>query len=356
MKSAIHLIFDQIFYKLLSTSPKAAIVILNWNGRHYLEKFLPSVLDTAYPNFEVIVADNGSDDDSLLFLEKNYPHIRIIKFPFNYGFAKGYNDAFKQVVADYYILLNSDVEVQPGWLDPMIELLESEKTIAACQPKLLAFNNKKKFEYAGGAGGWLDSYGYPFAKGRIFDVCEEDTGQYEKTEAVFWVTGAAMLIRSTVFHEMKGFDEYFFAHQEEIDLCWRMQLAKYKVFSCPRSVVYHVGGGTLPRGNTLKTYLNFRNNQIMLYKNLPWSQKWWKIPFRQFLDSISAWKGLLTGDGGYFIAILRAHAAFAKWLFFKRHRSVFPSKRTGKLYGLYKGNMVWQHFVKGKKYFSEIIK
>jgi len=336
--------------------PKAAIVILNWNGSHYLKKFLPSVLETTYSEFEVIVADNGSTDDSLVFLEKNYPHIRILKFPFNYGFAKGYNEALKQVVADYYILLNSDVEVKPGWLNPMIELLESDKTIAACQPKLLAFNNKNMFEYAGGAGGWLDSYGYPFAKGRIFDVCEEDTGQYEKTEAVFWVTGAAMLIRSSVFHEMKGFDEYFFAHQEEIDLCWRMQLAEYKLYSCPGSVVYHVGGGTLPRGNSLKTYLNFRNNQIMLFKNLPWSQKWWKIPFRQFLDSVSAWKGLLTGDGGYFIAILRAHAAFAKWLFFKRHKSVFPSKRTGKLYGLYKGNMVWQHFVKGKKYFSEIIK
>jgi len=336
--------------------PKAAIVILNWNGSHYLKKFLPSVLETTYSEFEVIVADNGSTDDSLVFLEKNYPHIRILKFPFNYGFAKGYNEALKQVVADYYILLNSDVEVKPGWLNPMIELLESDKTIAACQPKLLAFNNKNMFEYAGGAGGWLDSYGYPFAKGRIFDVCEEDTGQYEKTEAVFWVTGAAMLIRSSVFHEMKGFDEYFFAHQEEIDLCWRMQLAEYKLYSCPSSVVYHVGGGTLPRGNSLKTYLNFRNNQIMLFKNLPWSQKWWKIPFRQFLDSVSAWKGLLTGDGGYFIAILRAHAAFAKWLFFKRHKSVFPSKRTGKLYGLYKGNMVWQHFVKGKKYFSEIIK
>ena len=340
----------------MNTSPKAAIVILNWNGRHYMEKFLPSVLGTTYSNVEIIIADNGSADDSLVFLEKNYPDIRIIKFPFNYGFAKGYNEALKRVVADYYVLLNSDVEVEPGWLDPMIKLLEPDKTIAACQPKLLAFNNKKMFEYAGGAGGWLDSYGYPFAKGRIFDVCEEDKGQYEKTEAVFWVTGAAMIIRSTVFHEMKGFDEYFFAHQEEIDLCWRMQLAEYKLYSCPQSVVYHVGGGTLPRGNSLKTYLNFRNNQIMLFKNLPWSQKWWKIPFRQFFDAVSAWKGLLTGDGGYFIAIIRAHAAFAKWLFFFRHKSIFPAKKTGKLHGLYKGNMVWQHFVKGKKYFSEIIK
>lgn len=338
------------------TLPKVAIVILNWNGRNYLEKFLPSVLSTEYSNFEVVVADNGSTDDSVSFLEKNFSGVRIIKFPANYGFAKGYNEALKQVDAMYYTLLNSDVETQPGWLQPMIQLLETDHTVAACQPKLLSYANKKLFEYAGAAGGWLDSLGYPFAKGRIFDVCEEDRGQYDKMEPVFWVTGAAMVIRRNVFHEMKGFDEYFFAHQEEIDLCWRIQLAGYKLFSCPQSVVYHVGGGTLPRGNTLKTYLNFRNNQIMLFKNLPWSQLWWKIPFRQFLDSVSAWKGLLTGDGGYFIAIIRGHMAFIKWLFFKRHKSIFPVKKTGKLYGLYKGNLVWQHFVKGKKYFSEIVK
>lgn len=340
----------------MSQQPKVVIIILNWNGRDYLEKFLPSVLSSSYTGFEVVVADNGSVDDSVPFLKKNYPQVRIIGFPVNYGFAKGYNEAIKQVDAPYLVLLNSDVEVEQGWLDPMVALLESDKSIAACQPKLLAFNNKKMFEYAGGSGGWLDSYGYPFARGRIFDICEEDTGQYDNVEPIFWVTGAAMFIRKEVFLEMKGFDEYFFAHQEEIDLCWRIQLAGYKLFSCPASVVYHVGGGTLPRGNTLKTYLNFRNNQIMLFKNLPWSQKWWKIPVRVFFDMVSAWKGLLTGDGGYFIAILRAHLAFAKWLLFKRHRSMFPMKKTGRLNGLYKGNMVWQHFVKGKKFFSEIIK
>jgi hypothetical protein len=340
----------------LNNLPKAAIVILNWNGRNYLEQFLPSVLATDYANLEVIVADNGSIDDSLLFLKKNYPQVRLILFNQNLGFAKGYNEALKKVKADYYVILNSDVEVQPGWLQPVIDLLEKDMQHSAAQPKLLAYNNKNFFEYAGAAGGWLDSYGYPFARGRIFDVMEEDKGQYDKQEQVFWTTGAAMIIRSSVFHEMKGFDEYFFAHQEEIDLCWRMQLAGYKLFCCPASVVYHVGGGTLPKGNTMKTYLNFRNNQIMIYKNLPWSQKWWKIPFRQFLDAVSAWKGLLKGDAGYFLAIVRAHAAFAKWLFFKQKRSVFPLKRHGKLQGLYKGNLVWQHFVKGKKYFRELIK
>jgi len=340
----------------LSTSPKVAIVILNWNGQHYLEKFLPSVLATTYRNYEIIVSDNASTDGSVSFLQQKFPRVKLIRLDQNYGFAKGYNLTLEQVHADYFALINSDVEVQPGWLTPIINLLEEDRLNAACQPKLLSYNNRNVFEYAGGAGGWLDSFGYPFARGRIFDVSEEDKGQYDKTERVFWVTGAAMVVRAEVFREMKGFDSYFFAHQEEIDLCWRMQLAGYKVFANPSSVVYHVGGGTLPRGNTLKTYLNFRNNQIMLYKNLPWSQKWWKIPFRIFLDMVSAWKGLFIGDGGYFLAILRAHFSFYKWVLFEKKQSIFPQKTTGQLAGVYKGNLVWQHFVKGKKYFSQLIK
>ncbi len=337
-------------------SPKVAIVILNWNGRHFLEKFLPSVLATSYENYEVIVSDNASTDGSVAFLQQKFPQVKLIRLDQNYGFAKGYNLTMDQVQADYFALINSDVEVEPGWLDRIINLLEQDDLNAACQPKLLSYNNKNVFEYAGGAGGWLDSFGYPFARGRIFDICEEDKGQYDEVERVFWVTGAAMVIRSNVFREMKGFDNYFFAHQEEIDLCWRMQLAGYKLFADPSSVVYHVGGGTLPRGNTLKTYLNFRNNQVMLYKNLPWSQKWWKIPFRIFLDAVSAWKGLFMGDGGYFLAILRAHLSFIKWMLVEKKQSIFPVRRTGELAGLYKGNLVWQHFIKGKKYFSQLIK
>ncbi len=340
----------------MNNSPQAAIVILNWNGQKFLEKFLPSVRASSYDNFKIIVADNGSSDNSVLFLETKYPDIELILLPENYGFAKGYNLALEKTEADYYIILNSDVEVEPDWIEPMVKLLESDKTIAACQPKLLSYNNKEFFEYAGGAGGWLDAYGYPFAKGRVFDIQEKDTGQYDQSEPIFWASGAALFIRASVFKEMKGFDEYFFAHQEEIDLCWRMQLAGYKIYSCPQSVVYHVGGGTLPRGNSKKTYLNFRNNTVMMYKNMPWSEKWWKLPFRNLLDAISAWKGLLTGDAGYFVAIARAHAAFAKWLVFKQRKSVFPKKRDGRLLGYYKGNMVWQHFMKKKKYFSEIIK
>jgi GT2 family glycosyltransferase len=348
-------IFDQILNSTLNSSPKVAIVILNWNGKKYLEQFLPSVLSTRYSSFEVVIADNGSTDDSISFLQTNYPSIRLVRFSENLGFAKGYNDALKQVESDYYVLLNSDVEVTDGWLQPQVDLLENDKMIAASQPKILSYNNKKMFEYAGAAGGWLDKYGYPFAKGRVFDICEEDKGQYDQSEPIFWASGAALFIRSKVFHEMKGFDEYFFAHQEEIDLCWRIQLAGYKIYSCPSSVVYHVGGGTLPRGNSLKTYLNFRNNRIMMSKNLPLSKKLWAMPARHFLDGISAWKGLLTGDGGYFIAILRAQVAFLKWWFFYQKKSLFPSTKKGNLSGYLQKNMVWQHFAKKKNSFSKIV-
>lgn len=335
--------------------PSVAIVILNWNGKHHLEQFLPSVSSTTYSNYKIIVADNGSTDDSLDYLKKTFPQIELIILDKNYGFAKGYNEALKQVTADYYMLLNSDVEVQRDWLQPMVDILQKEENAVACQPKILGFKNKNLFEYAGGAGGWLDLFGYPFARGRIFDICEEDKGQFNKTEEVFWASGAAMLIKSEVYHRLKGFDEYFFAHQEEIDLCWRIHLAGHRIFCCPQSVIYHVGGGTLPRGNSRKTFLNFRNNQILLAKNLSWSEKWWKIPFRLFLDQVSAVKGLLSGDAGYFVAIFKAHLAFFDWALFKQHRKPDHTRRKMKtLPGVYHGNIVWQHFVLKKKFFRDI--
>lgn len=339
----------------MTVSPSVAIVILNWNGKHYLQQFLPSILTSGYSNYRLIIADNASTDDSLDFLKITYPEIEIIQLRKNFGFAKGYNEALKEVTADYYLLLNSDVEITPGWITPMIDLLESDTEFAACQPKILAYNNKKLFEYAGGAGGWLDAFGYPFARGRVFDFCEEDHGQYNDTIEVFWASGAALLIKSGVFHKMNGFDEYFFAHQEEIDLCWRMQLAGYKIFCCPQSVVYHVGGGTLPRGNSLKTFLNFRNNQVMLTKNLPASEKWWKIPYRIILDNVSALKGLFSGDAGYFLAIIKAHMAFFYWLLFKRTRSKQVRRKLVQLKGLFKGNIAWEHFAKKKTRFTQIV-
>jgi GT2 family glycosyltransferase len=331
------------------------VVILNWNGKKFLERFLPSLLSTHYDNMEVVVADNGSTDDSIPFLEASYSQITLLRFETNYGFAKGYNEALKKVTADYYVILNSDVEVPPDWLRPMVDLLESNKQIAACQPKLLWERDKKLFEYAGGSGGWLDRYGYPFARGRIFNNCEEDRGQYNDVVPVFWASGAALFIRAAVFHEAGGFDEYFFAHQEEIDLCWRIQLSGYLVYACPTSFVYHVGGGTLPQGNSLKTFLNFRNNRIMLSKNLPLSKRLWVMPLRSALDAVSAFKGLLSGDGGYFLAVCKAHIAFLKWWLFHRNSGPRPSNKKGELHGYFRGNLAWQHFVKKRKWFSEIV-
>ncbi|GAA4332291.1 glycosyltransferase family 2 protein [Flaviaesturariibacter amylovorans] len=340
----------------MTAAPLVAIVILNWNGKHYLEQFLPSVLATQYANYKVVVADNASSDDSLAFLRARYPQVELVVLPQNYGFARGYNEALRQVTADYYVLLNSDVEVTPGWVTPIIRLLESDARAAACQPKLLAFHHKHLFEYAGGAGGWLDHFGYPFSRGRIFDVCEEDSGQFEETQEVFWASGAALFIKASIFHELSGFDDFFFAHQEEIDLCWRLQRAGYRVYCCPESVVYHVGGGTLPKGNSRKTFLNFRNNHIMLAKNLPAGEKWWKIPYRLLLDQVAAFKGALGGDSGYFVAINRAHIAYYKWLFSKRKKDGLPKPPLRRLAGVYPGNLIWEHFVKGKKSFREIVK
>ena len=348
--SSLHL--GKLFF--LSPSPSVAIVILNWNGKAYLEQFLPSVCKTSYNNYKLVVADNASNDASVDFLKKGYPDIELTLLPENFGFAKGYNEALKNINADYYVLLNSDVEVERDWLQPMVQLLEQDASNAACQPKLLSFKNKNIFEYAGGAGGWLDLFGYPFSRGRVFDISEKDAGQYNNTQQVFWASGAALMIKSHVYHQMGGFDAFFFAHQEEIDLCWRMQLAGYKVYCCPQSVVYHVGGGTLPRGNSLKTYLNFRNNHIMMAKNLPLKEKVWKIPFRLGLDWITALKGLLTGDGGYSLAILRAHAAFLKWIFTAEKNTPYTRRALKSLTGVYKGNLVWQHFVLGKKYFNQL--
>ena len=341
----------------MSSLPSVAIVILNWNGKQFLQQFLPSVLATTYGNCRVIIADNSSTDNSVIFLKENFPGVEVISLSQNFGFAKGYNEALKQVNCEYYVLLNSDVEVKQDWLEPIISMMEGTKLISACQPKILSYHSKSQFEYAGAAGGWIDSFGYPFSRGRIFDVCEEDQAQYDSIQKIFWASGAAMVVRSKLFHQMGGFDEYFFAHQEEIDLCWRMQLAGYKIYSCPQSIVYHVGGGTLPKGNSRKTFLNFRNNQIMLAKNLPLSEKWWKIPFRLMLDQLTAWKGLLSGDVGYFAAIIKAHLAFVYWIFFgKKKKFIYSKKKLNKLDGAYNGNIAWQHFYKKKNFFSEIIK
>lgn len=341
----------------LSKFPSVAIVILNWNGKHYLQQFLSSIISSTYPNYKIVVVDNASTDGSFDLLREEFQEVDVMIFKENLGFAKGYNEALKGMDADYYAILNSDVEVSENWLEPIVELLEQNEVNAACQPKILSYNSKTKFEYAGASGGWLDEYGYPFARGRIFDYCEEDIGQYDKTEEVFWASGAALIIKSKVFHQLQGFDEFFFAHQEEIDLCWRIQLAGKKVFCCPQSVVYHVGGGTLPQGSTRKVYLNFRNNHIMMAKNMHWSEKWWKIPFRILLDLTSALKGLLSGNGEYFAAILKAHIAYYKWLIFSKKNSLSESSRKlSTLTGVFTGNVIWEYFIKKKKRFQDVVR
>ena len=337
----------------LNAFPSVAVIILNWNGKKFLEKFLPFLLKSSYPNLQLIVADNGSTDDSVNFVTENFGQVRVLRSDINEGFAKGYNTALRQVSADYFALLNSDVEVTVRWIEPIIELMERKRNVAACQPKMLNYNKKSLFEYAGACGGWLDSYGYPFCRGRIFDTCEQDNGQYDMEEPIFWASGAAMIVRASVFKEMRGFDEYFFAHQEEIDLCWRMQLAGYEIYSCPASVIYHVGGGTLPTGSSRKVFLNFRNNLVMLSKNYPWSEKVLKIPFRILLDIVSATKNLLAGNVGYFFAVMKAHFAYLGWMFGKKG-NWFPIKRSGQLHCVYRGNIVWAYFFQKKRTFSEI--
>ncbi len=334
--------------------PLVSIVILNYNGAGYLAKFLPSVLATQYENFEVVVADNGSSDNSIELLKEKFPSVKIITNPTNEGFAGGYNWALQKVEANYFVLLNSDVAVDPNWIQPMVDLLESNKTIGACQPKILSYNNQELFEYAGASGGWIDAFGYPFSRGRVFDVCEKDEKQYDTAAPIFWATGACMMIRSELFHKMKGFDASFFAHQEEIDLCWRMQLAGYAVFACPQAYVFHVGAGTLPRGGR-KVFLNFRNNLIMLTKNLPLSELAWKLPSRFALDAISAFKGLLSGDASFFFAIAKAHFAYLGYIFSGKLNRTKSPKPLISLGGVYPGCLVFQYFIKNKHYFSKIV-
>ena len=333
--------------------PSIAIVILNYNGKDFLKQFLPSVISSTYTNKKIIIADNASSDDSIQWLLENYPEIEIIINKINDGFAGGYNWALKQIEADFYVLLNSDVSVSPNWIEPIIQLMESDKTIGACQPKILSWNKPDSFEYAGACGGYIDILGYPFSRGRVFDVCEKDEGQYNSVQKIFWATGAAMFVRSKVFHELNGFDASFFAHMEEIDLCWRMQLAGYNIYAQPDSVVYHVGGGTLPKGFK-KTYLNFRNNLLMLGKNLSWQEKIYKIPFRFMMDAVSAWQGLLGGNSTIYKAIFKAHLQVLFIWLTQRNQNIFYAKKPmNTLSGVFNGSVVWQYFVKKKSKFSD---
>jgi len=335
---------------------KVAVVILNWNGRSFLEKFLPHVIQHS-TNCNVFVADNNSTDDSVSFLKANYPNIHIIVNKQNEGFAKGYNTALKQVQADYYVLLNSDVEVTPNWIEPIINLMDSNPQIGACQPKILDYNNRNQFEYAGAAGGFIDKYGYPFCRGRIFNNLEEDKHQYDDIKEVFWATGACMFVRSEAFWKVGGFDDDYFAHMEEIDVCWRMKNIGYQVFVNPQSFIYHVGGGTLNKLSPKKTYLNFRNNLITVTKNAYSQFLIIKILYRMVLDGVAGIKFLLEGNASHCIAVIKAHFSFYAMLpsTLKKRKALqqldnFKYSTTG----VFEKNIVYQHFLKGLKKYSDI--
>ena len=333
---------------------KTAIVILNWNGKKFLEKFLPYVIQYSMKDAEIIIADNASSDDSLTFMQLNYPEIRIVRNSENGGFSKGYNDALAQIDAEYYVLLNSDIEVTENWIKPIIKLMDSDKNIAVCQPKLRSYTERNKFEYAGAAGGFIDKYGYPFCRGRLFQYLETDNGQYDDVCEVFWATGAAMFVRADLYNKFGGLDNDFFAHMEEIDFCWRLKNEGYKIMYCPDSVVYHVGGGTLPKNNSRKTYLNFRNNFFLLFKNLPNDRLLKVFIFRLLLDSIAGIKFLSEGGFKDLFAVVRAHfsfyASFSKNI--KKRKSIQPQKVSQ----IYMHNIVWEHYIANKKLFSELKK
>lgn len=335
--------------------PSVAVVILNYNGCSYLAQFLPSVLATATAGVDVILADNASTDNSVAFVEEHFPTVKIIRADVNRGYAGGYNEALKQVDSDYYVLLNSDVEVSEGWIEPVISLMEADPSIGACQPKILSYHERDAFEYAGAAGGWMDSLGYPFARGRVFEHCEKDWGQYNDAEPISWASGAALFIRSEAYHGVGGLDAYFFAHQEEIDLCWRLMAAGYRLFVCPSSVVYHVGGGTLPKGNRKKVMLNYRNNMLLLLKNMPLSRLWWVFPLRYMLDVTAATRELIHGNTAYWSAILKAHLQVWGWLLSPKREGVWPKRRFLPKDGMYMGSVVYKYFILKDYTFDKIM-
>lgn len=336
---------------------ETAIVILNWNGEQFLKQFLPILIrHSQLPGVEIIVADNKSSDGSVAMLREDFSDIRVIRLEKNHGFAGGYNRALEEIEATFYLLLNSDIEVKEHWLPPLISFMKAHTNVAACSPVLLDYHHRNKYEYAGAAGGYMDRFGYTFCRGRIFNTLETATAIPEEPLSVFWTTGAAMLIRSELFHQAGGFDENFFAHMEEVDLCWRMKNMGYSLTVVPSSCVYHVGGGTLPKGNPFKTYLNFRNNLLLLFKNLPEKALRKTIRRRMLLDGLSAIRFLVTFHWSDFGAVIKAHREFRRmknsYRDYRQERSLV--ERSLSHPEIYQGSVVADYFIAGKKYFTEL--
>jgi GT2 family glycosyltransferase len=334
---------------------KLSIVILNWNGAEMMRRFLPSVLQHS-TEAEIVVVDNGSTDDSLQMLSQNFPSVRQVVLDTNYGFADGYNKGLKEIEAEYYLLLNSDVEVRKGWLKPMLAYMDSHPDVAACQPKLLCQWSPSDFEYAGACGGYIDALGYPYCRGRVMGTIESDKGQYDNIAPILWATGACLLVRANDYWQAGGLDGRFFAHQEEIDLCWRLRSRGRGIVCVPQSVAYHLGGGTLPQGNPRKTFLNFRNNLLLLYKNLPQERLVKVMRIRFWLDALASIQFLLTLQWGSFLAVWKARKAFRQMRSdFKKDReenlrqtklSPVPEQSTFSL--------LWQYYVKGRKTYHDL--
>jgi GT2 family glycosyltransferase len=332
---------------------KLAIVILNWNGQKFLSQFLPAIVQYAPAYSEIVIADNASTDSSISFLKNNYPTIKIIQNNDNGGFSKGYNDALQHIEAEYYCLLNSDIEVTENWIEPIVELLDNHSEVAVVQPKLLSFKDRNQFEYAGACGGFIDYLGYPFCRGRVFEHLEEDVGQYNNAIEVFWATGAALFVRSAIYHQLKGLDEDFFAYMEEIDFCWRVKSLGYKIMVEPKSVIYHVGGGTLPKDSSRKTYLNFRNNLFLLLKNLPKRKLIPVLLLRFPLDQAAALFFLLQGYVKDTWAVLRAQLSFlgqfGKMMQKRENINREIYRQT------FQKSIAFEHYIKKKSKFNGVI-
>jgi len=340
------------------STPHVAIAILNYNGKKHLEIYLPSVMASTYGNKSIWVIDNGSNDGSLEYLASYYPQVQIVKNSGNIGFAAGYNAGLQNIPADYYVLLNSDVEVTPNFIEPMVALMENDVSIAFAQPKLRWLRNKEMFEYAGGAGGMIDTLGYPFCKGRILEHLEKDLGQYDGESAVFWATGACMFARASVYKLLGGMYEYYYMHNEEIDLCWRAQNMGHKIVSTSASTVFHLGGGSLEWENPKKTYYTFRNNMVMNIRNMPVARLLWLIPLRTALDAVAAVRFIVGKKTKMGWAVFKAMADYWIWLVAAPAKKIYttgvqkkwPGKRSfANLKGVFKGSIVWNYFVRKKK-------
>jgi GT2 family glycosyltransferase len=341
---------------IIKTLTDTAVVILSYNGSKLHADFLPLIVSESYGKYDVIVVDNASTDDTYQYVSENFPDVQLLRIPVNRGFTNGYIEGLSRIEAKYYVLLSADFEVTHGWFEPLYNLIVSDDKIAAVQPKIRYQKDKKMFEYAGASGAYLDALGYPFCRGRIFFDIEEDLGQYDDICEVFWASGGCCMVRAELYHTYGGLDDDFFAHMEEIDLCWRLKNNGYKIMVCPQSTVYHVGGSVISYGSPQKVFRNYRNGLILLVKNLPLSELLWKLPLRWNLDVIAAYRALFCGKSGEFFAIMKAHLSFLFGIvhWFSKRKESRAGIHSPNLKGIYPGSIVWQYFFKKRKKFTSL--